>query len=36
MCISKLGEYLFMKFNHVGIPVTHSFKGEIPLPHKES
>ncbi len=22
-----------MKFNHVGIPVTGSFEGEIDLPH---
>jgi hypothetical protein len=22
-----------MKFNHVGIPTTGSFDGEIPLPH---
>jgi len=22
-----------MRFNHVGIPTTHSFDGEIPLPH---
>jgi hypothetical protein len=22
-----------MKFNHVGIPTTSSFDGEIPLPH---
>ena len=22
-----------MKFNHVGIPATGSFDGEIPLPH---
>ncbi|UPW19574.1 hypothetical protein M0C34_04660 [Agarivorans sp. TSD2052] len=22
-----------MKFNHVGIPVTHHFEGEIDLPH---
>ena len=22
-----------MKFNHIGIPTTESFEGEIPLPH---
>jgi hypothetical protein len=24
---------LRMKFNHIGIPTTESFEGEIPLPH---
>jgi hypothetical protein len=22
-----------MRFNHIGIPTTHRFEGEIPLPH---
>jgi hypothetical protein len=33
LCAPRRGSGGPMKFNHVGIPTTGSFEGEIPLPH---
>lgn len=33
MCILNQAFIYIMKFNHIGIPVTDSFEGEIDLPH---